>query len=47
MDVVEPAGECFADMHEFCRDELEALAFEASYDFAREVPLDGVRLNDD
>ena len=47
MDVVEPAGECFADMHEFCRDELEPLALEARYDLPGEVPLDGVRLNDD
>jgi len=46
VNVVEPPGELFADMHEFCRDKLEAFAFEAGNDFAGEVPLNSVRLND-
>jgi len=47
VDSVEPAGELLADVHEFCRDDFSALSLKARNDFADEVPMDGVRLNDD
>jgi len=47
VNVVEPAGELFVDVYEFCRDDFSTLALEAGYDFASEVPLYSVRLNDD